>query len=160
MDELSRLLAGATSGTTQAGASGQAGSGELGDLLGGLMGGGQGSLPSLLPALLALLGGQAAGGQSGLHQLISSLEQQGAGGATASWLGSGPNQAISAQQVEQAMGPANVAQLASQSGLSAGQVTQGVAAVLPSIVNGLSPTGQLPQAGQVQQILGGLLGNH
>ena len=35
---------------------------------------------------------------------------------------------------------------------------QGVAAVLPSIVHSLTPTGQLPESAQVSQLLGGLLG--
>lgn len=155
-----------------AGAGGLSGLGQLGSLLGGATGasipgapaagGGLMSalanLPTLLPALLAMLGGLGANGQSGLHQVMSSLEAQGLGHVGQSWVGNGPNQAVSAQQIEQALGSAQVGQLAAQTGLPANQVTQGVAAVLPSIVHSLTPTGQLPEPAQVSQLLGGLMG--
>jgi uncharacterized protein YidB (DUF937 family) len=168
---LGELLGGLTSG----GAGGPGGVGGLGGLLGAVSGGAGipsaansgagglgaalGALPALLPALLAMLGGQGTNGQSGLHQVISSLESQGLGQVSQSWIGSGPNQAVTPQQIEQALGSTQVSQLAAQSGLPPSQVTQGVAAALPSIVHGLTPTGQLPQSSQVAQLLTGLLGH-
>ena len=135
--------------TSMPGPSGPAGGGLMSALA---------NLPTLLPALLAMLGGLGANGQSGLHQVMSSLEAQGLGHVGQSWVGSGPNQAVTAQQIEQALGSAQVGQLAAQTGLPANQVTQGVAAVLPSIVHSLTPTGQLPEPAQVSQLLGGLMG--
>jgi uncharacterized protein YidB (DUF937 family) len=156
------------------GVGGAGGLGGLGGLLGAVSGGtampstansglsglaaALGALPALLPALLAMLGGQGANGQSGLHQVMSALQSQGQGQVSQSWIGNGPNQAITPQQIEQALGSTQVSQLAAQSGLPPSQVTQGVAAVLPSIVHSLTPTGQLPQSSQVAQLLGGLLG--
>ncbi|HEY7940543.1 MAG TPA: YidB family protein [Candidatus Limnocylindrales bacterium] len=165
-------LSGGAGAAGTAGAGGLSGLGQLGSLLGGATGasipgapaagGGLMSalanLPTLLPALLAMLGGLGANGQSGLHQVMSSLEAQGLGHVGQSWVGNGPNQAVSAQQIEQALGSAQVGQLAAQTGLPANQVTQGVAAVLPSIVHSLTPTGQLPEPAQVSQLLGGLMG--
>jgi uncharacterized protein YidB (DUF937 family) len=167
---LGELLGGLTGG----GAGGAAGLGGLGGLLGAVSGGtampstansgvsglgaALGALPALLPALVAMLGGQGANGQSGLHQVMSALQSQGLGQVSQSWVGNGPNQAITPQQIEQALGSTQVSQLAAQSGLPPSQVTQGVAAVLPSIVHSLTPTGQLPQSSQVAQLLGGLLG--
>lgn len=166
---LGDLLSGLSGGA----GSGGMGGGGLGGLLGAMSGGASipgapaggsgllgalGSLPALLPALLAMLGGLGANGQSGLHQVMSSLEAQGLGHIGQSWIGNGPNQAVTAQQIEQALGSAQVGQLAAQTGLPAGQVTQGVAAILPSIVHGVTPSGQLPEPGQVSQMLGGLLG--
>jgi uncharacterized protein YidB (DUF937 family) len=166
---LGELLGGLTGGSTGLGSTGGLG-GLLGTASGasampsiGAAGSGGllsalGSLPALLPALLAMLGGLGANGQSGLHQVMSSLEAQGLGHVGQSWVGNGPNMAVSAQQIEQALGSAQVGQLAAQTGLPPNQVTQGVAAVLPSIVHSLTPTGQLPEPGQVSQLLGGLMG--
>jgi len=145
-------LLGAASGASAMPSIGAAGSGGLLSALG--------SLPALLPALLAMLGGLGSNGQSGLHQVMSSLEAQGLGHVGQSWVGNGPNQAVTAQQIEQALGSAQVGQLAAQTGLPPAQVTQGVAAVLPSIVHSLTPNGQLPEPAQVSQLLGGLLGQH
>ena len=149
LGQLGSLLGGTTGGASIPGVPGAAGGGLLGAL---------GNLPALLPALLAMLGGLGANGQSGLHQLMSSLEAQGLGHVGQSWVGNGPNQAVTAQQIEQALGSAQVGQLADQTGLPASQVTQGVAAVLPSIVHSLTPNGQLPEPAQVSQLLGGLMG--
>jgi uncharacterized protein YidB (DUF937 family) len=163
---LGQLLGGLTGGS--------GGMGGLGGLLGAASGGtamptigtgaggglmsALGTLPALLPALMTMLGGMGTNGQSGLHQVMSSLEAQGLGHVGQSWVGNGPNMAVSAQQIEQALGSAQVGQLAAQTGLPASQVTQGVAAVLPSIVHSLTPTGQLPEPAQVSQLLGGLMG--
>jgi len=151
LGQLGSLLGGATGGASNPGLPGAAGGGLLSAL---------GSLPALLPALLAMLGGLGSNGQSGLHQVMSSLEAQGLGHVGQSWVGNGPNQAVTAQQIEQALGSAQVGQLAAQTGLPPAQVTQGVAAVLPSIVHSLTPNGQLPEPAQVSQLLGGLLGQH
>jgi len=153
---LGGLLGAVSGGATVPGAAGSgvglpAGTGLLGALA---------SLPALLPALMAMLGGQGASGQSGLHEVMNALEAQGLGHVGQSWVGNGPNLAVTAQQVEQALGSAKLSQLASQSGLPPSQVSQGVAAVLPSIVHSLTPSGQLPASGEVNQLLSGLLGQH
>ena len=48
----------------------------------------------------------------GLPGIIAQLEQQGLGNTVRSWIGTGPNQPISPDQVHQAFGPDLVKQLA------------------------------------------------
>ena len=85
----------------QSGAEGgaAAGLGGLGGLVGMLA-----SNPQLLQVLTGLLGND--GGLGGLGGLVSKFEQAGLGGAINSWIGSGPNQAVSGEQVSSALGPA------------------------------------------------------
>lgn len=173
MDQLLKGLTGGGSG--QAGQSGG-----LGDLLGGLMGGGglgsalgaglgagvggsmgggMGSmlggglgamLPTLLPAVLGMLGGRTAPNRSGMHQLVDTMHANGMGDVAQSWVGTGANQPITAEQVEKVLTPEQLAQLGAASGLAPDQVRQGVAAVLPDVVNTLTPDGTLPDHAQVQ----------
>jgi len=164
----------------------------LGDLLGGLMGGGglgsilgagaglgSGSatgntaaagglaalIPTLLPAILGMLGGNAAGGQTGLHQLVDSMQANGLGDVAQSWVGNAGKQPITAAQVEQVLNSSQLAELAAKSGIPADQVSAGVASILPHIVSSLTPDGKLPEpaqvqsaVGQLQQVLAGLTG--
>lgn len=138
----------------------------VGGGMGSMLGGGLGAiLPTLLPAVLGMLGGNSAVGQSGMHQLVDTMDAKGMGDVAQSWVGTGPNQPITAAQVEQLLTPEQLAQLATSSGLPPDQVSQGVAAVLPDVVNHLTPGGKVPDHAQVQATtdqlqtaLAGLLG--
>ena len=108
-------------------------------------------LPALLPAVLGMLGGKSgAASQSGMHQLVDTMHAKGMGDVAGSWVGTGANQPITAAEVEQLLSPEQLAQLAAESGLPPDQVSQGVAAVLPDVVNTLTPDGSLPDHAQVQ----------
>lgn len=148
------LLAGLLSGggpESALGAGIGAGAGnKMGGGLGSMLGGGLGAmLPTLLPAVLGMLGGKS-GNQSGAQQLVDTMQAKGMGDVAGSWVGTGANQPITAAQVEQLLTPEQLAQLAAESGLPPEQVSQGVAAVLPDVVNTLTPDGTLPDQVQVQ----------
>jgi uncharacterized protein YidB (DUF937 family) len=119
--------------------------------LGGVLGGGvAGLIPTLLPAVLGMLGSRAAGGQSGMHQLIDDMHAGGLGDVAGSWVGTAPSQPISAAQVAQVLTPAQLAELAATSGIPADQIGAGVAAILPHAVSSLTPDGVVPDHAQVQ----------
>ena len=188
MDDLLKSLTGQGQGQGQAGG--------VGDLLGGLlggrdigsmlgagagaglgnaMGGGVGSmvggglgalLPTVLPAVLGMLGGAGSTGPSGMHQLTDTMHANGLGDIARSWIGGGPNQPISAAQIAQVLTPAQMAELTAKTGLPADQVSTAVAAILPNVVNSLTPHGSLPDHDQVrnttsqlQDALAGLFGH-
>lgn len=138
----------------------------IGGGLGSVLGGGLGALiPTLLPAVLGMLGGKTAANQSGLHQVVDTMHANGLGQVAQSWVGSGPNQPISAAQVEQVLTPEQLTELAVKSGLPLDQVSAGVASILPHVVNSLTLEGALPDstqvqsaAGQLQQAFAGLTG--
>jgi uncharacterized protein YidB (DUF937 family) len=94
--------------------------------------------PGLVTALLGLLGNQQSGGLSGLVQLF---EQQGLGHLISSWIGSGNNLPVSAQQVESVLGSGRLAALAQQAGIPPEQASSMLASVLPSLIDHLTPTG-------------------
>jgi uncharacterized protein YidB (DUF937 family) len=62
----------------------------------------------------------------------------------ASWIGPGPNQPISPPQVQRVLGATRLEQLAAKLGTTTGRVSVAVATALPSLIDTLTPNGQLP----------------
>jgi uncharacterized protein YidB (DUF937 family) len=82
----------------------------------------------------------------GLQGVVNEFEKNGLGGTVRSWVGTGPNQPISADQVHQALGPELLQQLAAKSGLSVQELTQKLSQVLPQAVDTMTPDGSIPKA--------------
>jgi uncharacterized protein YidB (DUF937 family) len=119
--------------------------GLLDGLLGSLMGGQQqsGSNPLLQIAMQMLANKNDAGG-GGIGGLINSFQNAGMGDQLKSWIGTGANMPISADQLTSALGSDKIRDIASQLGMSHGEVSGGLADMLPQIIDKLSPNGQLP----------------
>ncbi len=82
----------------------------------------------------------------GLQGVMNEFERKGLGPTVQSWIGTGPNQPISADQVQQALGPDLLQQLSAKSGLSVQELTQKLSQVLPQAVDRLTPDGKIPGA--------------
>ena len=103
-----------------------------------------GSLVSVAGQLI-----QRAGGVQGLANM---LQQHGLGDAVQSWVGTGANQAVSSNQLGQALqngglGPV-VQGAASKRGVDPNQLLAQLSQVLPHAVDHLTPDGQVPAPGQ------------
>jgi len=99
--------------------------------------------------------GLLQGRPGGLAGLLQSFQQGGLGHIFQSWVGSGQNLPISADQLRSVLGSDWVAHIVQATGLPQGQVEQHLSALLPQIVDHLSPSGQLPQ-GDLSAALAGL----
>jgi uncharacterized protein YidB (DUF937 family) len=82
--------------------------------------------------------------QGGLTAVVAKLRQAGLGDLVTSWLGSGPNTRISAEQLQQVLGNDTVKQLAAHCGLPADTILDHLAEALPHLVDQASPNGTLP----------------
>lgn len=143
MAGLDDLLGGLLGGGDDAGGGGGGG---LSDILGGLTGGptsstaaGGGNLGAML---LPLLAGLIANG--GLSKLLGSLQANGLSSQADSWTGTGPNEAISADQVRAALGDDELARIAGQLGVGNDEAAAAVAQVLPQVVDHVTPGGEVP----------------
>jgi uncharacterized protein YidB (DUF937 family) len=135
--------------------------GLLDAILGGLTGGGagqstgpfgmgaQGQNPLLQIALQML---QQNGGLQGI---LGKLQQGGYGEQAQSWIGTGRNLPIDPGALSQIFGHGQLGQLAQQFGLSPQQASEGLADVLPQVVDQMTPQGQVPDnhSDLVQQAL-------
>ncbi len=123
----------------------------------------------LLDAVAGAMGGSGGGGQADLMQMVMKLVQQsgglegliakfqqgGLGEVVQSWISTGPNLPISADQLGQVLGPDTLQQL----GAGGKELLGPLAQLLPQVVDGLTPNGQLPAGGgDLGAMLGGLLG--
>lgn len=103
------------------------------------------SNPQMLQALTGMLGND--GEHGGLGGLVAKFEQAGLGDVVGSWIGKGPNQSISADQISSVLGNDTMSGLAAQLGLNTQDVAGQLSSVLPDLVNHLTPEGQAPQGG-------------
>ena len=131
------------------------GTGGLGGLVGMLA-----SNPQLIQMVLGMLSNDGA--QGGLGGLIAKFQQAGLGPVIASWIGGGPNEPVSGEQVTSALGSSTVADMAGKLGLNSGEVAGQLSQLLPLLVNQLTPQGQAPAQGlgnssDLMGMLGGLL---
>jgi uncharacterized protein YidB (DUF937 family) len=81
----------------------------------------------------------------GLQGVVSEFEKNGLGATVRSWVGTGPNQPISPDQVHQVLGPDLMRQLSEKSGLSLQELAQKLSQVLPQAVDKLTPGGAIPK---------------
>ena len=80
----------------------------------------------------------------GVQGIVTQLEQQGLGNTVRSWIGTGPNQPISTDQVHQAFGGA-LGPLAAKLGISPQELAQKLSQALPGAIDRLTPGGSVPK---------------
>lgn len=120
------------------------------DAVAGAIGGGGGGQGDLMQLVMKLV--QDNGGLEGL---VSRFQQGGLGDVVQSWVSTGPNLPISPEQLGQALGPDTLKQLGGGGQDLLGPLSQ----LLPQVVDGLTPNGQLPAGGgDLGAVLGSLLG--
>ena len=149
--------------------------GILDDLLGGLAGqamgdrarqqgtrapgGGAGTsqvLMALMPIVLQMLsnrgtsgGSGTAGGRGaagGLGGLLEQLQRNGFGDEADSWVSRGANKPISPDAMTQVFGHDGLEQISRQAGISTEEASHGLSALLPEVVDRMTPDGTVPDA--------------
>jgi uncharacterized protein YidB (DUF937 family) len=130
---------------------------QLMKLLSSLFGSGQGSqVLQMLPGLLA-----SSGALGGLGGLLKQLDAKGLGDVGRSWVSTGPNTPISAEQLKGALTEEQLSQVASSMGVSPDKAAKSLAKVLPDAVDKLTPDGAVPadaDADAALESMGKLLG--
>jgi uncharacterized protein YidB (DUF937 family) len=91
--------------------------------------------------------------QGGLGGMLDKFRGAGMQQKADSWISTGPNEALSPDEVEQAMGRDELERISQQTGLSVEEVRERLAQGLPEAVNQVTPDGRVPDDNQ----LGGLL---
>jgi len=129
--------------------------GSLGDVLGQVLGGRGGPAGGLGDVLGQVFGG--SGGAGGLGGLLEQLERGGFGGPSRSWVGTGKNQPLSPDAVGQIFGRDGLDAIARQAGLSTQDAADGLARLLPEVVDHLTPQGQVPGPEQLTKSLDEML---
>ena len=106
--------------------------------------------------LIGVLGGLLAQ-SGGLQGLASKFAQSGQGNAFQSWVGMGENQPVSGSEIQNALGSDQVKALAAKMGIDPAQASAFLAEYLPKVVDKLTPAGKIDPAADHQQGLAALL---
>ena len=114
---------------------------KISDFVKGLTGGG--TAAAATPAAVHQIPGGLAGALGGL---VSHMQANGGGDVANSWVGTGANLPINGAQLTQVLGPDLVNKISASTGLSADQLVSQLSAVLPQLIDKLTPQGQLPRA--------------
>jgi uncharacterized protein YidB (DUF937 family) len=81
----------------------------------------------------------------GLSGLVQQFHDKGLGSLVNSWVSTGQNLPISADQIQHVLGSDQVKELAAKAGISPDLAGSHLAEFLPMLIDKLTPNGQLPQ---------------
>jgi uncharacterized protein YidB (DUF937 family) len=93
----------------------------------------------------------------GIDGLMKKFTQKGMGDLIASWVGTGKNLPISADQILAVLGKKNVAEVAKEAGTDTNTAAVGLAQVLPGLVDKLTPKGESVGGDALQKGISALL---
>lgn len=102
----------------------------------------------LLDGVMEMLSDKQAGGLSGL---VEQFKGKGLGDIVSSWVSTGQNLPVSAEQIQQVLGGDKLQQLAQHAGIKPDAVANSLANLLPSVVDKLTPDGKVPEGGLLEQ---------
>jgi uncharacterized protein YidB (DUF937 family) len=124
--------------------------GFLDELTGGLSGKlfSGGDKNKLFESIMGLVNNPQTGGLSGLVQMF---KDKGLGDAMSSWISTGKNLPVSAEQIKQALGADQIQQISNNVGVSQEEASNGLAGLLPEIIDKLTPDGEVPESNMLAQ---------
>ena len=103
----------------------------------------------LLESVIGMLTDPQSGGLSGLVEKVAA---SGLGDQVASWVGTGNNIPITAEQIQEVLGSSFVQGLAQKMGINTADVAGSLASLLPQVVDKLTPDGQVPANNQLLEL--------
>jgi len=101
-----------------------------------------GSQAALVNAVISAITQNGGAGQ-GLGQIVSQFEQNGLGDIMKTWVGTGQNAPVNAQQIQQGLGNGMLQQIAKAAGMNPDQASGMLAKVLPNLIDQLTPNGTI-----------------
>lgn len=117
------------------------------------VGGSSGGSGNIVESIVGMIGGEG-----GLGGLVSKFTQGGLGDVVNTWVGTGANQPISADQISSVLGNGQLQSIAEKTGLPIEDITKKVSEFLPTIVDKLTPNGAVEEGNILDQGMGMLKG--
>ena len=96
-----------------------------------------------LTAIMNYVNSPQVGGIAGLQKMF---QQGGLGSVMSSWIGSGQNSPVSADQLQNVLHSGALQEAAQKCGIDPTQLTGMMSTLLPHLVDKLTPNGQIPDA--------------
>ena len=115
---------------------------------------GQGGGNPLLSQVTSLITDSNSGGLAGLLQRF---QAKGLGDVANSWVSTGPNLPLEAEQVQSVFGAEQIQQMAAKAGIAPEALSEKLAELLPQVIDKATPDGSIPDQNSLQSGLGNLL---
>ena len=109
------------------------------------------NMGALVGALAPLVIGMLKSG--GLQKMMSGFQEQGMGEKADSWVSSGGNEPVSGSEMRVGLGDEEVRHFAQQAGIPEDEAADVLAAVVPQVVNNLTPNGSVPSDDELEALL-------
>jgi len=124
--------------------------GLLDELAGGLAGKSfsGGDRNKLFESIMGLVNNPHSGGLSGLVQMF---KDKGLGDTISSWISTGENLPVSADQIKHVLGADQIQQISKGVGVSQEEISKGLAGLLPEVIDKLTPEGKVPESDMLAQ---------
>ena len=106
-----------------------------GAVMGKVMGGNQGSMVQVAMEMFNQYGG--------LNGVLDKFKQGGLGELATSWVGTGENLPISAEQISSVLGSGAIAEMAAKFGITPEVLSNQIAQHLPSVIDKMTPNGEV-----------------
>jgi len=113
-----------------------------------MLGHNEGEQSGLLEAVMQMLDNKGSGGLGGM---VQSFQEKGLGGIMTSWIGTGENQPISADQIKQVLGSDAIQNIAAKAGIAPEEMSGKLAEFLPGVIDKLTPDGTIPEGGLLKK---------
>ncbi|MEN6331639.1 MAG: YidB family protein [Smithella sp.] len=102
----------------------------------------------MLNQVLNIINNPSTGGIPGL---IEKFQNGGLGEVVSSWIGTGENQPVSGDQITNTLGADKIKDIAASLGVSDTEAADGLASMLPQLIDRLTPEGKLPEGNALQE---------
>lgn len=106
-----------------------------------------------LSMILNYINSPEVGGIAGLQKMF---QEKGLGDVISSWIGTGQNLPISADQLQNVLEGGALQNMASKSGMDLSQLAGIFAHLMPHAVDQMTPNGQVPDSSALSQMMKGL----
>lgn len=106
-----------------------------------------------LSMIMEYINSPQVGGISGLQRMF---QEKGLGGVIASWISTGQNLPISADQLQNVLHGDALQNMAAKTGIDPSQLTGIFSQLLPHVVDRMTPDGQVPDGSALAQMMKGL----
>ncbi len=117
--------------------------------------GGQGNAQNdLMEAALSLINNNAGG----LSGLVQAFKDKGLANIATSWVSTGKNLPVTPEQIQSVLGNSQIREIAQKLGLSEEAASSQLSQMLPTVVDKLTPEGQIPSGDLLAQGLNLLKG--
>ena len=119
-----------------------------------LLGEGSGIKAKLAQVAIQEILSKGSGQGGGITQFLATLEDNGLAETVQSWVASGDNMSVSAEQLQGAMDNNLLSGLAQKVGVSEGDVATNLSEMLPGIIDKLTSTGEIKENLDISDAMG------